>query len=433
MKIVISTTVFILFTLSMFGQRIVFPGQNQLYRFLEDPSYISSNGEYNMTGLLQVSDSDIAQTSQYLAAQLSFFDNIAFGVDYSRHSFDSYRYSHILFSSRVRLGLGSEFHFFNLGFSIGPDKSNQVGSAIENNITTSYRLAGHYTNFNLTIGGFLNRYQLQNESLINNNTQIPTTTDGYSIYASYHITLSDNLRLTPTVRYNSYDDLSFVEGIAMFNYKGKVEMAISYKNDYSINPELSARIFKRIKLSYSFEKSMGAQNFNDVHALGLSVNLGSKETDAPEWLANVKKKNTKIQSIKKKKTEAVEPVVTENHLDEEKVEDIKEELHDDSVVVAKTDLIKPMSQDDPEDTLDNHLKPGNYIVLGSFKVLENATKEVERLKRKGYYARIGKKNATDDFNYVYVDRYTDRNVALERIKEIQKQKGLEKTWVLSIE
>src|SRR5690606_2557609 len=103
MKTIISTIICIIVTISMFGQRIVFPGQNQLYRFLEDPSYISHNRTYNMTGVLQASDSKMAQTSQYLAAQLSFFDNIAFGLDYAKHSFDSYRYSHILFSGRARV------------------------------------------------------------------------------------------------------------------------------------------------------------------------------------------------------------------------------------------------------------------------------------------------------------------------------------------
>jgi len=425
MKTVISTAVVILFSLSMLGQRIVFPGQNQIYRFLEDPSYISINKNYNMTGVLQASDSNMAQTSQYLAAQLSFFDNVAFGLDYSKHSFDSYRYSHILFSARARLGLGSEFHYINFGVSAGPDKFNQMGSVTENNISTTYRLAAHYTNYNLTIGGFMNRYPLQNELLLNNNVQPPITTDGYSVYASYNMALTDALRFTPMVRYNSYDDLNIIEGIAMFNYKGNFELAVAYKNDYSINPQLSGRILKRVKVSYSYEKSMGSQIFNDVHALGLSVDLGSKETDDPEWLANVKRKNSQIQRSKKK-TE--KEVVADGNATEEKVEE--------AVIIASEDSTtnpKPMSESDPEDTIDNQLKPGHYIVLGSFKVLENATKEVERLKRKGYYARIGRKNASDGFNYVYVDRYTDKNVAVNRIKDIQKEKGLEKTWVLSID
>ena len=426
MKTIISTIIFILLTVPMFGQRIVFPGQNQLYRFLEDPSYISHNKTYNMTGVLQASDSKMAQTSQYLVAQLSFFDNVAFGLDYSKHSFDSYRYSHILFSGRARVGFGNDHHYFNLGLSVGPDKSHQFGSAEENSMSTTYRFAGHYTNHNVIIGGFMNRYPIQYEGFTNNNIQPQTTTDGYSIYASYNVALSNNFRLTPMVRYNSYDSLSFFEGIAMLNYKGNFEMAASYKNSYSINAALSAKVFKRMKVSYSYEKSIGTQIFKDVHTLGISVDLGSKATDDPEWLANVKRNNSQMQRLKKNNKKMV------SEASENEVDNIMEE----TVMVTTEDITempKPLSASDPEDTIDNRLKPGHYIVLGSFKILNNATKEVERLNRKGYYARIGKNGSSDDFNYVYVDRYTDKNVALDRIKDIKKEKDLEKTWVLTVE
>jgi hypothetical protein len=428
MKSIRITFVLILFTTTMFGQRFVFPGQNLLYRFLEDPSYISINKNYNITGTLQASDSKMAQTSQYFAAQLSFFENMAFGVDYSKHSFDSYRYSHILFSGRARLGLGNEYHYLNLGFSVGPDKSHELGTATENSLSTSYRLGAHYTNYNFTIGGFMNRYPLQNELLINNNVQLPTTINGYSIYASYNIALFSELRLTPTVRYNAYDYLNFFEGIATFNYQGKFEMALSYKNDYSINPQLGAQILKRMKLSYSYEKSMGSQQFKDVHAIGLSVNLGSKATDDPEWLANVKKKHAKVQRISKPTQDSQ----VNNIAIEEKIDLV---IDEDVVAISETNKVspKPMSNTDPEDIIDNRLKPGHYIIVGSFKVIANATKEVERLNRKGYYARIGKKDASSAFNYVYVDRYSDKKIALDRIKEIKKEKGLENTWLLTID
>lgn len=425
-KTLFSSLCFMLATISMLcQQRIVFPGQNQLYRFLEDPSYISQQKNYNMMGVVQASDSKMAQTSQYLVAQFSFFDNLAFGVDYSKHSFESYRYSHILFSTRARLELGSEYHYFNLGLSVGPDKFFQVDTADDNEISTTYRAALHYTNYDLSIGGFYNRYPLQTETLINNNVQIPTTTKGYSVYASYNIVLLNELLLTPMVRYNSYDDLNFFEGVATFNYKELFKMALSYKNDYSINPQLSAKIVKRVVVSYSYEKSMGSQTFKDVHAIGLSVDLGSKETDDPEWLTNVKKKNAKIKRIKNATKE--EAIIAEIHEDPV-IEEVIAVVTDDPSLQSQ-----PMSENDPEDTINNQLKPGYYIVLGSFKILNNATKEVERLKNQGYYARIGKKSASDAFNYVYVDRYTDRAMAFDRLKVIKKEKGLDKTWVLIIE
>lgn len=428
LKAVLLSFTFVFMSVHMFGQRIVFPGQNHLYRFLEDPSFISLQKEYNMTGLVQASDSEMAQTSQYLTAQLSFFDNIAFGLDYSRHSFDSYRYGHVLFSGRARIGLGDYYHYINLGVSVGPDKTHQTGTAEGNSRSTTYRVGAHYTHYNFTVGGVMNRYPLQDEALVNNHVQPPLTSDGYSIYASYDFALLTDLRLTPQIRYNAYHDLHIFEGIVVFNYNGDYELAFSYKNDYSINPQLGAKILKRVKISYSYEKSLGPQIFKDVHALGLSVNLGSKKTDDPEWLANVKKNNAQIKRLKKNKKEIkIKDPASENKNDallEEAVIAVNEDV---------TETPKPMSENDPEDTIENRLNPGHYIVLGSFKILDNATKEIERLKRKGYYARMGKKDDTDKFNYVYVDRYTDKNIALKRLKEIKKEKGLEKTWILSID
>ncbi|MGC1206103.1 MAG: type IX secretion system membrane protein PorP/SprF [Flavobacteriaceae bacterium] len=429
MKMTLSLVVFLLFTISMIGQRIVFPGQNQLYRHLDDPSFISLNGEYNMTGLLQVSDSDIAQTSQYIAAQLSFFDNVAFGLDYSRHSFDAFRYSQLFFSGRYKLELGNQFHYFNIGGSIGSGKLNEVDTSKDNNINTIYRLGVHYTNFNLTIGGYMTTYPTQIDPLINSTDPL-STTEGFTVYLSYQLALSDYLRLTPSVKYNSYDELDIYEGIASLNYKGKYDLAISYKDDYSINAMLGAKFFDRLKVSYSYESALGAQNFNDVHALGISVDLRAKEADIPEWLANVKRNREKINRLKKVKDKPIVALeVPETTIDTTNV--AKTETLED---IEKAELTKYpiMTEDAPSDIVDNRLKPGYYIILGSYKKLENAEKEIQRLRDNGAYARYGKKDVNDDFNYIYVDRYDDRDIAIKRTILKQSEKGFERVWLLRV-
>lgn len=431
MKKAISISVFLLFTISMIGQRIVFPGQNQIYRYLDDPSFISLNHEYNMTGLLQASDSDTAQTSQYIAAQFSFFDNVAFGLDYSRHSYNVFRYSQLFLSSRVRIELGNQFHYFNIGGSIGSDKLNEINTSKDNDVNTVFRLGLHYTNFNLTIGGYMNTYPTQSDPLINILEPL-STTEGYTVYLSYQLALSDYLRLTPSVKYNSYDDLDIFEGNASLSYKGKYDLALSYKDDYSVNAVLGAKFLNRLKVSYSYESAIGIQNFNDVHALGISVDLAAKETDIPEWLANVKRNREKLNRIKKVKEKPAiaieEPIVSDEKIDAEKVE--TETLAD----IEKAELLKypVMTEEAPSDIVGGYLKPGYYIILGSYKQVKNADKEIERLRANGAYARYGKKNASDEFNYIYVDRYEDRDIAIKRTKSKQKEKGFERVWLLRI-
>lgn len=430
MKTVINSIILLFFTISVMSQRLVYNGQNQIHRQFEDPSFISLNGQYNMTGILQASDSDIAQTSQFISAQLSLFDNVAFGLDYARHSYDVFRYSQMFLNSRIRLGLGSEFHYINLGASIGQDKLNEVNTSKDNSLNTIYKLGIHYTNFNLTLGGFLNRYPIQNDLTLNMPEPL-SSYEGYTAYISYRIRLSDNIRLTPMAKYNSYSDLTFFEGITNLNYKGNYELALSYKNDYSINAALCARILKYIKLSYSYESAMGSQNFNDVHAFGISVDLTPKETEIPEWLANVKRNREKIQSIKRVKEDktAVTEEQLDDHIDETNIADI---LTDE--LVTDEEKYPVMDENTPSDIVnDYYLKSGYYIILGSFKQIKNAEKEVERLKQNGFYARYGRKDVNDEFYYVYVDRYAERDIASQRTKAKQKEKGFNRVWLLKIE
>ncbi|GAA4970972.1 hypothetical protein GCM10023315_21170 [Algibacter aquimarinus] len=416
----------------MIGQRIVYNGQNQINRYLEDPSFVSLNGEYNMSAIIQASDTDISNTSQYIAAQLSPFDNVAFGLDYSRHSYQVFRYSQMFFNGRYRLNLGNEFHYINLGASIGIDRLNEDRSSRENDLNTIYRLGLHYTNFNLTIGGFLNNYALQND-LSNTSLDPFTNIEGYTAFLSYRFRISDSFRFSPMARYNSYDELDFFEGVANLNYKGNYELAVSYKDNYSLNAALSGRFLKFIRVSYSYESAIGDQVFNDVHSVGVSIDLRPKENEIPEWLANVKRNREKIKSIKKVKEEpaiAVEEPNTE--VDDTIVENIEE--IDPVAEAEKAELLKypVMTEEAPSDIVGGKLKPGYYIILGSYKKVDNAEKEIERLRANGAYARYGKKDANDDFNYVYVDRYEDRDIASKRTLAKQREKGFERVWLLRI-
>ncbi|GAA4812222.1 hypothetical protein GCM10023330_19390 [Litoribaculum gwangyangense] len=417
--------------MSVMGQRLVYPGQNQINHYMEDPSYLALNGQYNMTGIIQASDTDISNTTQYVYAQLSPFDNAAFGLDYARHSYQVFRYSQIFLNSRFRFNLGNEFHYINLGASIGTDRLNEDRTSKENNINTIFRLGLHYTNFNLTIGGFMNELPVQN-NLLNTSLDPLTTYNGYTTYLSYMIRVSDNFRLTPTARYNSYSDLTFFEGVMNLNYKGNYELAISYKNDYSVNAAVSGRFLKHIRVSYSFENAIGSQNFNNVHSVGVSVDLTPKENEIPEWLANVKRNRVKLNSIKKVKEDPVALVETETieKAETDNIEKIEETISAEEAELAKYPI---MTEDAPSDIIDNRLKPGYYIILGSYKQVENAEREIERLRKNGSYARYGKKDANDDFNYVYVDRYDNKDIASKRTRAKQKENGFERVWLLKID
>lgn len=422
----VNTVIFLFCSLALYAQRPILPAQNQLYKFIEDPSFLSLNNEYNMTALIQSSNSNITETSQYLVAQLGIFDNIVFGLDYAKHSFESQRYSNLSLSTRVRFNFDDFYHYFNIGLSLGTDKIFERESSRENDISTTYRVAGHYKNYNLTIGGFLNHYPFKNPSILNTVNTLTRDT-GYAVYGSYDIAISDNFRLTPLLRYNSFSNLNFFEGVARADYKGKLDLALSYRDTYSINAAIGMKFFDRMKVSYAYEKAIGAQNFIDIHAIGISIDLAAEATNIPEWYANVKKNRVKLRKRKSKKSKLITDDLPEV--------EIAKTLNDSTVTeIASEDILYPkMSEADPNDIINNKLKPGYYIILGSFKNIDNAKSVVEKLKSEGSYARIGKKSADDDFNYIYVDRYTDKAIASKRTIAKQKEKGFERVWLLKIE
>ncbi|MCB4808136.1 SPOR domain-containing protein [Tamlana sp. 62-3] len=429
MKKAYCIVLFLFVSVSIFGQRVVFPNQNPINPYLDDPSFLALNGRYNMTGIIQASDTNISNTSQYVNAQLAPFDNFAFGLDYSNHSYQIYHYTQLFLNTRFKFNLGNEFNYINLGASIGIDRVNENRSSNDNSFSSVYKLGAHYTNFNLTIGGFLTTYPIQNDLSLAP-TEPLTSSDGYTAYAAYRIRVSDNLRITPMAKYNSYSDLNIVEGVANINYKGNYELALSYKDDYSFNTVISGRFFKYFRVSYSLESALGSQNFNRVHSVGVSVDLTPKEQEIPEWLANVKRSREKLG--RKKKEKKPEPTIVETVEEIVETEEIAEEVIPETNTDEDNIISTPvMSEDSPSDIVNGVLKSGYYIILGSFVNESNANKEVERLKSQGIYARAGRKNG-DKFYYIYVDRYDDKDLAVERTFGKQKEDGFNKVWLLRV-
>ncbi len=81
----------------------------------------------------------------------------------------------------------------------------------------------------------------------------------------------------------------------------------------------------------------------------------------------------------------------------------------------------------PEDVPE--LKPGFYIIAGSFQNLQNATELQDKLTAKGFPAEI---IYTENRMYrVSVKSYYEREKALEELPVIRQRTGLENAWLMS--
>ncbi len=452
---------------SLLSQRIVFPGQEQLYPYFNDPSALGLNDRVELTGMLQVSDAERKQTSQYILAQMPIYDNIAFGVDYFRDRFDFFSYSSAMLGASIRFDLGSRQQYVKLGFSGGVETRQQeripVGQLptdvdfVPNinmaNRSFTFRGGLHYNRNNFTLGGFYNRMPIQ---------EIVRTSDpealfydvaeGYTGYVQYKIQVAQNFRLTPIFRYLSYLDDPIYEGVLRLDVKNWLSASVSYKNEYSINPAIQVYLLDALNIGYSYETSID-DLFDDVHALSLSYRFKKRAgEDGPEWQKNAEETSKKIADLtptKKKKTKKraekkKEPAVV---ADTKTSEVIKEPVEKPAPKTEKEQPKKPTlqvaSQKAPEkprvrtidrtvDAKSKLLKTGYYVVIGSFASLAEAEKAQTKFKEQEYYTIIGKKGTNSRY-YLIVDTDTDKQEAIKRLRAHKLDRNFKDPWLMTVE
>ncbi len=422
-----------------FGQRTVFPTQDIINPHLSDPSFIGEDKRGEVMAMAQVSDSKRKQFSQYLNAQFPVYQNVSFGFDYFKDGYDFYSYSTAMVSGAIKFGFGNVRHYMKLGVSGGidtrkqdrvpewqlPADDNFVPNINNANTDFVYRAGLHYTNKNLSLGGFYNKMPVQNIVLREaSEDELHYLVDfGYTAYVQYGINMFESFRVTPIFRYLSYTDEPIYEGALRVDVKNWVSASVSYKNDYSINPAVRFRFFDVLQLGYSYEKAIGAMAFDDVHALSISYlfkkRSGEDGEEEPEWMGNAKKNIEKVEAIKKPKPkEEKEPEVLPDPVIEEKAETEQEE------VKTRPEKTKP-------NLVVVGMSPRYYVIAGSFDTIEAAYLFKSELSEKGHRSVLGKTDTSKKY-YVYIDSDANENRASKRL-EAQKSNSIFKdAWLLEV-
>lgn len=451
------------------SQRVIVPDQELLYPFLNDPSYIGEGQRVQLTGLMQLSDSDFQHTTKWLNAQVALYDNVAFGLDYFNDSFDFYDYSTVMFTTAVKVGLGEYNHFLKIAVSGGgesrkqdsrplgmiPPGQNFVADVTQNNIEFIYKAGIHYTNRNVTIGGYLNSLPIQNITLddqTQNRLLHYKIEEGFTAYALYNWRAAEKIRITPMFRYLSYLEDAIYEGAVKANYADKVELSLAYRNDYSINSALRVRVIKALDIGYSYEKAMGSSDFEDVHGISASYKFFMADDEEPEWLRNVKDNIKEVSEIKENKREEQKAERQKNKEEAKSLKEaqkaerekikaqqaIEQSKTEEAVATKKEDEVEPANQkevteEQPKTEVavaekqtpptavaevnseTDILGKGFYIVVGSFNSKAAAETFIKGLDRNIYFPRMGRKEAGGPF-HVYIDADTDSVEANKRLR-----------------
>ncbi len=436
----------LLFGTFIYAQRLVVPDQELLYPFLIDPSFIGEGQRVQLTGLLQLSDSEFQHTTKWLNAQVALYDNVAFGLDYFNDSFDFYDYSNVLFTAAFKIGLGDNNHHIKLGLSGGGESRKQdsrplnrippgqtyVLDVTQNNIEFAYKAGIHYTNGNFTLGGYYNRLPIENSTLENQNELLHYGVEnGYTGYVLYNYRVADKVRVTPVVRYLAYLEDAIYEGAVKVNYADKVEASISYRNDYSINPAVRVRVIKALDIGYSYEKALGSTGFQDVHGISASYKFFKADEEEPEWLRNAKDNIEEVSQLKKekrkeeklKKKEAREAAKQTEAVSAE--EDIGEQIP-----VVEAEKTAPLKK--PETIAETGmLEKGFYIVVGSFATDAQAEAYMKQLDTSVYFPRMGKTEVGGPL-HVYIDSDSDKEEGAKRLRAHKLDKNFKEARLLEV-
>ena len=315
----IITLLLLVFSFTLSAQRIVFPGQGILFPHLNDPSYVGLSGEVTPMAILQITDFERKQHTQFVNAQVPVSENLAFGVDYFKDAVNFFNYSSFMGSAAYKMNLGRGDSYFRLGFSGGVESRRQdrfpideipnmeefVSKINESELDFTYRAGLHFNWNNLTIGGSYNRLPIQSVLARNNAEDLVGywIEEGFTANIKYGINFGETFRLTPIFRYLSYANDPIYEGALLLNVGDWVSASFSYKDDYSINPAVRFELFETLQVGYSYEKAMGDVRFEDVHSLSISYKIEGtgNSGSSPEWKRNANRTNKKVAASKPKK------------------------------------------------------------------------------------------------------------------------------------
>lgn len=290
------STVFLLFTLALWGQQ---EANLILYRFhmnVFNPAVVGVNGETWINATIRRQWANIENAPETQAVSLGFpvGNNLGFGLSMinDRTFIESQTGTFVDFSYRLQVGTKSELY---LGLKAGglnykvntngletynfrADPSLEEVSVFNPNIGAGAYLRGpnYYLSFSVP--------HLLTTSKATTANGIATVADSRAhVYLSsgYDFFLTDLFTFSPSflLRYVNGVPLS-LDITPMVSYREAISLGVSYRTDTAIAGLLSLRVSKRMTVSYAYENSLRSElqrTTGNTHEFAIRFKLGSKK------------------------------------------------------------------------------------------------------------------------------------------------------------
>ena len=446
------------------------------YQF--NPSYAGSNGysEANLFYRRQWLGIDNTPTVGGINFQAPIGRNVSVGLlGYSDKSALLTNTSVLAtFGYRIRFKYG---HHLNFGISGGVGFNNFDLSALES--TSDPALAGitetntylngqvgfNYQWNNLNIGfAFPKLFDSKPNSVESFNEVKFDKLDYRFGSASYTIPLG-NTTITPSVVYRSIDAAQDqLEGMLIANYKNIFWIGGSYRDEYGITGFVGINVKGLLRIGYAYEKATGdiADVVDGTHEVYLGARL-SKGNRELQWASEKQERdslrfaenqNAKAEPVVAKEIEpsvseeavaprdvtvqeeeAVELALAETVVEpssDEQTETIRDPSPGQVIPDATTpETEQPEAEPESASKVSEPLSPGFYVVVGVYKIRENAIREVGNLRTLGISGSI-LYNPEKDYYYVYTFKSSDKNASVRELYILKRQNRFFGAWLFSV-
>ncbi len=270
----------------------------------------------------------------------------------------------------------------------------------------------------------------------------------FRFYAGYDLWIKDKWLIGPSamVRWMPYKTNLSYDGTLKLGYKEIVWASFTWRAETGPMAALGVKIADKFTIAYAYDFTLsgldgnpGSPWSNEImigfHLDGFKKRFEKLEDDLGKVQQDNISLNKKMDSLEnvlgsKMDTLEIEVDVIKDDIDRlnGEVEDINDRMIDTNLLKGMLQRITPYRDEDGEiGMVKEQLESGYYVVIESFKSVENAWKGVEIWKKKDRNAIIVY-NEERKWFYVYSTKFSDLKPALKEMRKTRKN-GVPDAWV----
>lgn len=360
----------------------------------------------------------------------------------------------------LRFGISGGFGNNNLNLKEGEYDPNDpvILNAAQNNFYADGNFGAVYTFKGLRVGFSLPQIFKTNRFTSEDFSEVKVSaTDNQFYSVSYKFPIGSSLALEPYVLYNNrVDGQNSWEAASLVHIKENLWAGASYHQTNGLGFFFGMNVKNLLRFSYSYELPPVSSTFinSSSHELQLSLRLGKKR----DPILTKKAAKTQQQALAKEEKSATpkeEPVVEEDASKNTRTTNTQTSVDNavnEPVVAENTEQVQPINAETADNTVANSentevktvrktgkppmsftLARGHYVVVGAFKIMDNALKYSMEFQRKGIADPMVAISPKNGLYYVYIFSTYDLEEARRERNQYRLKRFFSEAWVLTID